>query len=135
VVETSGLPWTTLRATQFYDLCLVVSRAMGRLPVVPVPVGFRFQPVDTDEVAARLVELASGPPSGVVAELGGPRIYRMTELVQAYLDAAGLQRRLVTVPVPGRAARAIRGGAIVAPAGDRGRVSWEEFLARELAKP
>src|SRR5215467_758911 len=39
VVADSGLPWTTLRATQFHDLILLVARAMAKLPVVPVPTG------------------------------------------------------------------------------------------------
>ena len=76
VVADSGLPWTTLRATQFHDLVLTVARQLAKLPVVPVPAGFRFQPVDADEVAARLVELTLGPPAGLVPDLGGPRVYR-----------------------------------------------------------
>ena len=60
VVAGSGLPWTTLRATQFYDLILMTARGLTKLPVVPVPAVFRFQPVDADDVAARLVELALG---------------------------------------------------------------------------
>src|SRR5919199_655994 len=36
VVADSGLPWTTLRATQFHDLILTVARQMAKLPVVPV---------------------------------------------------------------------------------------------------
>jgi uncharacterized protein YbjT (DUF2867 family) len=30
VVAGSGLPWTTLRATQFHELILIVARASGR---------------------------------------------------------------------------------------------------------
>src|SRR4029453_13503815 len=37
VVEESGLPFTTLRATQFHDLILMVAQQMAKLPVVPVP--------------------------------------------------------------------------------------------------
>ena len=93
VIAGSGLPWTTLRATQFYDLLLMVARAMARLPVIPAPSGVRFQPVDAGEVAARLAELALGPPSGLVPDLAGPRIYPMAELVRGYLRAAGKRRR------------------------------------------
>jgi uncharacterized protein YbjT (DUF2867 family) len=53
VVADSGLPWTTLRASQFYDLILKTAQAMAKMPVIPVPSGVRFQPVDADEVAAR----------------------------------------------------------------------------------
>src|SRR5919198_2306899 len=64
VVAESGLPWTTLRATQFHDLMLTVARQLAKLPVIPVPSRSDFQPVDTDEVAARAVELAPGQPAG-----------------------------------------------------------------------
>ena len=60
IVTDSGLPWTTLRATQFYDLILNGMQKLARLPMVPVPVGFPTQPVDAGEVAARLAELTLG---------------------------------------------------------------------------
>ena len=44
VVARSGLPWTTIRATQFYDLLLKVAQAIAKLPVVPVPSGTAFNP-------------------------------------------------------------------------------------------
>ena len=44
VVEQSGIGWTTLRATQFHDLILMVARALAKLPVIPAPTGSRFQP-------------------------------------------------------------------------------------------
>src|SRR3954454_3876722 len=37
VVADSGLPWTTLRATQFHDLILMVAQQMVKLPMIPVP--------------------------------------------------------------------------------------------------
>ena len=66
IVADSGLPYTTLRATQFHQLTLRTAQGMARMPVIPVPSGFRFQPVDGDEVAARLVELALAAPAGLV---------------------------------------------------------------------
>src|SRR5882724_1636603 len=86
VVADSGLPWTTLRATQFYDLLLLMARGMAKLPVIPVPAGFRFQPVDTGEVAARLVELALGAPAGLVPDMAGPRVYAFADLLRSYLQ-------------------------------------------------
>ena len=65
-VSNYGLPWTTLRAAQFHDLILTVAEQMAKLPVIPVPKGFRFQPVDSGEVAERLVELALDSPAGLV---------------------------------------------------------------------
>jgi len=135
VVAGSGVPWTTLRATQFHDLTLQTARQMAKLPVIPVPSGFRFQPVDTDEVAARLVELALGEPAGLVPDLAGPRAYPMADLVLDYLRAAGKHRAMLPIRVPGGAARAIRAGANLAPDRAVGRRTWEEFLAAQVADP
>jgi uncharacterized protein YbjT (DUF2867 family) len=132
VVAEAGLPWTTLRATQFHDLLLTTAQQMARLPVVPVPAGFRFQPVDADEVAARLTELTLGPPAGLVPDLAGPKVYDMAELVRSYLRASGTHRPILRVPVPGRAAHAFRAGANLAPERAVGRRTWEAFLADKL---
>lgn len=132
VVTDSGVPWTTLRATQFHDLILKAAQTMARLPVIPVPTGFRFQPVDTAEVADRLVELAVGTPAGLVAEMGGPAVYEMAELVRGYLRARGKRRPILPIWVPGAAARAFRAGANLAPDGTSGRRTWEDFLAEQV---
>jgi uncharacterized protein YbjT (DUF2867 family) len=134
-VADAGLPWTTLRATQFHDLLLTVAEQTARLPVLPVPAGFRFQPIDPGEVAARLVELALGPPAGLVPELAGPRVYGMDELLRGYLRARGRRRPIVPVRLPGRAASAFRAGANLAPDRAVGRRTWEDFLAERVGSP
>ncbi len=133
VIAESGIPWTTLRATQFFDLTLKTAEALAKLPVIPVPAGFRFQPVAADEVAARLVELALGPPAGLVPAIAGPRVYDMAELVRGYLRASRKRRLLVRLPVPGKAASAIRDGANLAPDRAVGRRTWEDFLAARVS--
>jgi uncharacterized protein YbjT (DUF2867 family) len=133
VVADSGMPWTTLRATQFHDGMLAVARQMAMLPVIPVPAGFRFQPVDADEVAARLVELSLGKPSGLVPDIAGPRVYGMNELVRSYLRASHRHRLIMPVGLPGKAARTFRAGANLAPEQAVGRRTWEEFLADRVS--
>jgi uncharacterized protein YbjT (DUF2867 family) len=128
-VAESGIPWTTLRATQFHDLMLLTARQMAKLPVIPAPSGFQAQPVDADEVAARLAELALGPPAGLVDDLAGPRVYPLADLIRGYLRARGKHRAIVPVRVPGKAARAMREGANLAADRAVGRRTWEEFLA------
>jgi uncharacterized protein YbjT (DUF2867 family) len=129
VVAESGLPWTTLRATQFHDLILTVAKQMTKLPVIPVPAGVRFQPVDTGEVAARLAELALGTPAGLVPDIAGPRVYSLTDLLRGYLQAHDRRRLMVPVRLPGGAARAVRAGANLAPQRAVGQRTWEDFLA------
>lgn len=134
VVEESGLPWTTLRAAQFHDLILTMTRPMAKLPVVLAPGGLRLQPVDARDVAARLVELTLGEPAGRVADLAGPKLYRLDELTRDYLQARadGRPTRRPTVPlrIPGKVGRAYRAGDNLAPVGaDAGERTWEDFLA------
>jgi uncharacterized protein YbjT (DUF2867 family) len=132
VVAGSGLPWTTIRATQFHDLILKVAAAMAKLPVIPVPSGVAFQPVEADEVAERMVELALGEPAGLAPDIAGPRVYATRDLIRGYLSATHRRRLLVPVPLPGEAARAIRAGANLARDGTLGTVTWEQFLADRL---
>jgi uncharacterized protein YbjT (DUF2867 family) len=134
-VADSGLPWTTLRATQFHDLTLMTAQQMARLPLIPVPAGFHFQPVDAGEVADRLVELALGTPSGLVDDMAGPRVYKMAELLRGYLRASHHHRLIVPVWLPGKAARAFRAGANLNPDRAVGRRTWEDFLAAHLSSP
>jgi uncharacterized protein YbjT (DUF2867 family) len=129
IIADSGVPWTTLRATQFHDLSLTVAEQMAKLPVIPVPAGVRFQPVDTGEVAARLVELALGAPAGLVPDMAGPQVYTMADLLREYLRARGKRRLLVPVRLPGQAARAVRAGANLAPDRAVGHRTWADFLA------
>jgi uncharacterized protein YbjT (DUF2867 family) len=129
-VAQSGLPWTNLRATQFYDgFILFMVQAMAKLPVIPVPTASRFQPVDAGEVAARLVELTLGPPAGLALDIAGPKVYEAVELLRGYLKAMHKRRLIVPVRIPGGAARAIRAGANLAPDRAVGQRTWEEFLA------
>ena len=129
VITGSGVPWTTLRATQFHDLSLTVAEQLAKLPAIPVPAGVRFQPVEAGEVAARLVELALGAPAGLVPDMAGPRVHTMADLLREYLRARGKRRLLVPVRLPGQAARAVRAGANLAPDRAVGHRTWEDFLA------
>jgi hypothetical protein len=78
------------------------------------------------------VDLALGAPAGLVPDMGGPRVYGMDELLHSYLRATGRHRALVRVPLPGRAARAVREGANLAPDRAVGHRTWEDFLAARL---
>ena len=112
---------------------MMTARQMARLPVLPVPAGVQFQPVDAGEVADRLVELALDTPAGLVPDVAGPRVYGMAELLRGYLRARRQHRLIVPVRFPGKAARAIRAGANLAPDRAVGQRTWEEFLAERVS--
>ncbi|WP_131738465.1 SDR family oxidoreductase [Actinomadura roseirufa] len=134
-VADSGVPWTVLRAAQFHDLALMVAEKMTKLPVVPAPGGVRWEPVDSREVAARLVELTLGEPAGRVADLSGPEIHTLADLCRGYLRAQGGRRPMLPVRVPGKLGRAYRTGANLAAEGaDRGTLTWENFLTEQVSR-
>ena len=137
-IAGSGLPWTIQRATQFHDLTFATVSALAKLPVVPVPSGWRFQPISSGEVADRLVALSLAPPAGHTPDMGGPRIYDMDELVRTYLDATGKNRPLLRLPLPGAANRVFKKGVNLASDRVVGEETWEDFLAsrlEDLARP
>ncbi|NUR84181.1 MAG: NAD(P)H-binding protein [Nonomuraea sp.] len=129
IIAESGIPWTTVRAAQFHDFVLNVARFLAKLPVVPVPGGLRFQPVDKRDVADRIVELALGAPAGLVPDLAGPKVYGMGELLRDYLAATGKRRPTIPLRIPGKIGRAYRAGDNLTLTGATlGTRTWEDYL-------
>ncbi len=130
VVEASVVPSTIVRVAQFHALIAAPLALNRRLPVAIVPKGFQFQPVDAGDVADRMAELVGGRPSGRVPDFAGPEVRAIEDLAASWLRYHGRRRRVVGIPLPGRAAAAFRAGAQLAPDGDRGHVTFEQFLER-----
>ncbi|KOG32307.1 SDR family oxidoreductase [Streptomyces resistomycificus] len=129
-VEESGLGWTVLRTTQFHNLLVQLFQTLSKAPVMPLPAGVPDQPIDVTEVAARLAELAAGPASGRVEDMGGPEVRSLESLARAYLRAAGRRRAVVNVPLAGKAYRGFRTGGHLTPERAVGKGTFEEYLAR-----
>jgi uncharacterized protein YbjT (DUF2867 family) len=127
-----GVPWSTIRATQFYDLIFKGVRKLDVLPVVPVPAGFVLQPVDSAEVAGRLAQLALAAPAGRVPDFAGPQVLSFADLQRAYGVAAGRPRPVVSLWLPGLAK--IRAGAMLPadPETQYGNRTWADFLNDQL---
>lgn len=134
IVQRGGLPWSVQRLTQFHDLVLTILRAAGRFPLMPVPSGLQFQPIDTRDAARRLVDLAVGEPAGRAIDAGGPLVQTVDDLAQQWLAAAGKKRRIFEVHVPGKVMRAYRQGWNLTPDNDVGTVTFDEFLTREIRR-
>jgi uncharacterized protein YbjT (DUF2867 family) len=125
-IRESGVPWTILRAAQFNSLTLTVARKLAGLPIVPVPGGLRFQPVDERDVADRIVELALGDPAGAVPDIAGPSVYDVRQLVDSL---HGKRRPKLPIRLPGKVGRAYRNGDNLALTGATiGKRTWEDYL-------
>ena len=129
LVEQSGLPWTIQRTTQFHELIVWMCTSQRWSPVIVMPRGVSFQPVDAGEVAARLAELAAASPAGRAQDLGGPEVRPAADLARAYVRSRSGRRPVVSVPIPGAGMRGYREGAHLAPEHADGRITFEQFLA------
>lgn len=130
LVLAAGVPGSVLRATQFHEFPGQLLER-GRGPVV-VP-DMLSQPIAAREVGAALAELALGDPVGMAPEIAGPEQLRMPEMVRALLRARGEDRRVWTLRLPGRAARAAAtGGLLPTGPGPRGVQTYAEWLAAEV---
>ena len=128
-LETSGVGHTVLRATQFHDLIKVTFSIQRFSPLLLTLRGVRFQPIDTHDVATRLVELIDTEPAGRVTDIGGPAVHTHAELARMYLAARSGRRPVVQMGVPGRIVAGYRAGANLAPDNAVGTVDFAEYLA------
>jgi hypothetical protein len=107
-------------------------RALARLPVVPVPKGLLGQPIDSREVADRMVELALSGPARRVPDVGGPEVGPVDDAVRTYLKVTRTRKKILGFPLPGKTACAMRSGALTCPENSYGHVRWEEFLRERI---
>jgi uncharacterized protein YbjT (DUF2867 family) len=128
VLLASGLPVTLLRVTQFHEFVDFLLDTARRGPVLPVPMGWRVQPVDVDDVAAHVVEVASNPPTGGVIEFGGPEELSAADLARAWAAAHAPSTHVVATPLPGKVSSAVRDGAAVPSGGARGHRTYGQHL-------
>ena len=130
VLATSDVGHTVLRATQFHDLIAAMFGAQRLSPLLFVLSGVSFQPIDTTDVAARLVELAGAEPSQRAPDIGGPEVRNHADLARAYLAERGSRRWVAPLPAPGKIVAGYRAGAHLAPQNPVGSVRFEEYLRR-----
>ncbi|MET7770160.1 SDR family oxidoreductase [Nocardia sp. NPDC005366] len=135
LIADSGVPYTILRATQFHELLAAAIGAAARLPLAPLPLDFRFQPVATADVATRIAELLDGEPVGTAADFGGPEVLTLGQLVEIWRAAHGGPRRTVRIPLPGRIAGGFRRGVNTCPEHRDGTETFAQFVAENETNP
>jgi uncharacterized protein YbjT (DUF2867 family) len=128
VLLASGLPVTLLRVTQFHHFVDFLLDTARRGPVLPVPMGWRVQPVEVGEVAGHVADVVGRPPAGGVVEYGGPEELSAADLARSWAAARAPGTHVVATPVPGKLGTAFRDGAALPSAGERGRRTYAQHL-------
>lgn len=134
LLASSGMPHTILRATQFHDLVERLFGLQRRLPVVMAP-RFSFQPIATDDVAGRLVDLAGAEPAGRVPDIGGPERSPAAEFARQWELAASVRRRIVPISFPGRIFAGYASGHNLVPGPAYGTRPFADFLTDRYGAP
>ena len=90
VLLASGLPVTLLRVTQFHEFVDFLLDSARRGPVLPVPMGWRAQPVDIGEVAEHVPRCAPRRPPAAWSSSAGRRSSSAADLARAWAGARAL---------------------------------------------
>jgi NADH dehydrogenase len=106
-LRRSELRWTIFRPSLIYgpgdDFVNRFVRMARWSPVLPVlgPGDRRLQPVAVEAVAHAFMQSLTVPESeGQIFDLCGPRSYTFPELLDRIMEAAGLRRRQIHLPLP-----------------------------------
>ena len=130
LVEAGPIPYTIVRATQFFEFIgrIADSSTDGNVVrLAPVLV----QPQAADDVATTLADVAVGAPLNDIVELAGPEAFRLDELAARVLKASD-DRRQVAADVHARYFGAELDDRSLTP-GDDARIAstrFEDWLGR-----
>jgi len=98
LIKASGIPYTILRSTQFFEFGGRIADEGSDGNTVRVPGAALIQPVLSDDVVAVLADIAVGAPLNGTIEVGGPQRFRFDEFVALALSAKHDQRKVVADP-------------------------------------
>ena len=95
VKNSSTIPYTIVRATQFFEFLkgiADISMQGDKVHLPPMP----FQPMAGDDVASALARVAIEAPVNGTIEIGGPEPFRLDELIRRRLAELNDPREVIT---------------------------------------
>jgi uncharacterized protein YbjT (DUF2867 family) len=97
LIAASGIPYTIVHATQFFEFLGGIAQAGTDGQVVRLP-GALMQPMSADDVAAALADYTLEQPLNRIVEIAGPEAIGIDEAVRRFLTATGDARQVITDP-------------------------------------
>jgi uncharacterized protein YbjT (DUF2867 family) len=134
LIETSGIPYTIIRSTQFLEFLGGIAASSADGDVVRLSPGL-FQPIAADDVAAIVADVALEAPRNGIVEIAGPERAPFNEIVARYLKAIGDPRVVVSDPDARYFGGRVEARSLV-PLGEvrLGRIGFDEWLRRSRAR-
>ncbi|MGA9546186.1 MAG: SDR family oxidoreductase, partial [Rhodomicrobium sp.] len=133
LIESSGIPYTIIRSTQFFEFLGGIAASSANGNVVRLSPGL-FQPIAADDVAVIVADVALAEPRNGIVEIAGPERAPFNEIVARYLKAAGDPRDVVSDPEALYFGGRVEERSLV-PLGEArlGRIGFDEWLRRSQA--
>ncbi|MDX1966435.1 MAG: NAD(P)H-binding protein [Planctomycetaceae bacterium] len=97
LIKAGGVPYTIVRATQFFEFAGGVASPATDGHTVRLPSAM-MQPIAAADVSAALAPIAIAQPLNGTVDLAGPEKIRMDEFVRRFLIASGAAQQVVTDP-------------------------------------
>jgi uncharacterized protein YbjT (DUF2867 family) len=134
LIETSGIPYTIIRSTQFMEFLGGIAASGTDGNRVRISPGL-FQPIAADDVAAVVADVALAAPRNGIVEIAGPERAPFNEIVACYLKAVGDPREVVSDPEARYFGGRVEERSLV-PLGEArlGRIGLDEWLRRSQAR-
>jgi uncharacterized protein YbjT (DUF2867 family) len=134
LIETSGIPYTIIRATQFMEFLGGIADSSADGNIVRLPPCL-FQPIAADDIAPIVAEVALAPPRNRIIEIAGPELAPFNEIVARYLKAVGDPREVASDPEARYWGGRVEERSLV-PLGEArlGRIGLDEWLRRSKAR-
>jgi uncharacterized protein YbjT (DUF2867 family) len=97
LIKASPIPYTIVRATQFFEFVSAIAQTATEGQTVRVPPAL-MQPIAADDVAAAVAAAALAKPLNGTVEVAGPEPIRQDELVRQFLSKTGDARAVIADP-------------------------------------
>src|SRR5690606_28772495 len=94
LIRKSGVPFTILRSTQFYEFLKAIAEGGARGDEIRLSPAL-VQPIAAAEAAAALADLAMGPPRNAILEIAGPESGSLVDFAERRIASAGDRRHVV----------------------------------------
>lgn len=133
LIRASGIPWSIVRATQFYEFVPRIADGFTVGSEVRVP-PVLFQPMAADDVARAVARASVGEPANGIVEVGGPQQFRFDELIRRALAARQDPRQVVADPAARYFGAVLAERTLVPGDGARlGEVTLEMYVNQKAA--
>ncbi|HEX5221778.1 MAG TPA: NAD(P)H-binding protein [Verrucomicrobiae bacterium] len=130
LIKSSGLPYTIVRATQFFEFIKAIADSLTQGQSANVPPA-RMQPIAAADVAAAVAEVAVNAPVNGIIEIAGPEAKGQDTLVRQLFQATGDARTVVTDPKATYFGAAINDQSLTPTPGAKvrlGKLRFEDWL-------